>query len=232
MHFSPPLVWVTIPLLHPCKENMSFCLKPNPDAALWHDKCNHLPSPHPAFTTPSLYPQVWPPTFLPRLLTLLWEDARGKSLAWVWAWCRESTNETERGEEKENWEECHWQEHPPNYCNAFSSTASSLCCSFKILPLFTFLYLTPSLSPVPISLPPSLPVHSALLVCCNGPWGWSWLRPTKYKTSMTDSRAKRLDRIERERKCCFPSVYTRQRDSAGQLTIKQLKDEKVRLSRD
>lgn len=95
-----------------------------------------------------------------------------------------------------------------------------------------YIFISHSISQPSSNCLPSSLVHSALLVCCNGPWGWSWLLPTKYKTSMTDSRAKRLAQTERGRKCCFLSVYVRQSGSAVQLTIKQLKDDKVRLSRD
>lgn len=97
---------------------------------------------------------------------------------------------------------------PLHSFNAFSSTASSLCCSFSILLFLAFLYLTPSLSSVPISLPPSLPAHSALLVCCNGPRGRSWLPPTKYNEQRLIQEPKDwTGQRERERgKCCSPYV--------------------------
>lgn len=90
------------------------------------------------------------------------KGAKGKSLAWVRTRCWESTSRTEEGRERstgksatdsntsESWSSSVAFKRP---LNAIPSTASSLCYSFSTLLVFSFPYLIPSLSSVPISHP-------------------------------------------------------------------------------
>lgn len=116
--------------------------------------------------------------FLPRLLTLIWGGARGKSLAWVWAWCRESTSETEERKRRtgktatdrkvsKSWIFVRLSRLPYTLFLPPLHLCVVHSAFFSFLHFYISLHLLAQF-PLP-SLSPSLPAHSALLVCCNGP---------------------------------------------------------------